>query len=333
MQAFLKVSFKPGEGVPMEGSPNLLGRNLVKYGDCWASRCRLFMAAVDNDGVVAIIMVSSGVTQKQNMNIVPRHLVQYPGSGSTLKFTLVSSQVQSPTQIEDALLTHASRSANPSQEPTNYQAEQHSIAQRLAHFTPGNFLHILHIHHIPWLVASSSLWPSWHPHLKSCRVRFHHFCNATPTSAVHNLALLEWYPYFEAWSLGFGWCWPLGTLLPVGVWRPNKSWLDSFQSRWVLPQFPPRTTTDVRMGWCPPLSLSSTVELYVYVYIEGTLNIYRTYHYADKGKCNVRLTASERARRVLQGPYEATFQHGQNRKQEARNNQLPCVNNEDVIRC
>ena len=29
-----------------------------------------------------------------------------------------SSQVQSPTQIEDALLTHASRSANPSQEPS-----------------------------------------------------------------------------------------------------------------------------------------------------------------------------------------------------------------------
>ena len=73
MQAFLKVSFKPGEGVPMEGSPNLLGRNLVKYGDCRASRCRLFMPAVENDGVVAIFMVAGGVTQKQNMNFAPRH--------------------------------------------------------------------------------------------------------------------------------------------------------------------------------------------------------------------------------------------------------------------
>ena len=31
------------------------------------------------------------------------------------------------------------------------------------------------------------------------------------------------------------------------MWQPNKSWLDSFQSRWVWPQLPPCTTTDIRV--------------------------------------------------------------------------------------
>ena len=51
-----------------------------------------------------------------------------------------SQQLQTDSQIEDSLLTAASRNANPSQEPTNYLAEQFSFSQRLAHFTPGNIM-------------------------------------------------------------------------------------------------------------------------------------------------------------------------------------------------
>ena len=45
--------------------------------------------------------------------------------------SIASSQLQSPSQIEDALLTHASRSANPSQEPTNYHLKNVVVVYHL----------------------------------------------------------------------------------------------------------------------------------------------------------------------------------------------------------